>query len=119
METSEAYSFESTYSSIPDTGIRFICIGDVGGVFDMESSWSMGDNTWNSFDDRGMFARNSTLLEKTLTEKESSFGKAFLLKKRFVCKDIRRAAWFRETRQANGIYFKAQIYTYYSIPSKI
>ena len=54
-----------------------------------------------------MSACNSTLLEKALTEKESSFGKAFLLKKRFVCKDVRRASWLRETRRDNGIYFKA------------
>jgi hypothetical protein len=38
----------------------------------------MGANIWDTFDDCGLFARNSTLLEKALTEKESSFGKAFL-----------------------------------------
>jgi len=52
----------------------------------------MGANAWDTFDDCGMSACNCGLSDNLPG---------------LVCKDIRHALWFRESRQDNGICFKA------------
>ena len=52
----------------------------------------MGANVWDTFDDCRMFARNCGL-------SDNLFGT--------VCKDVRRTSRLGETRQDNGICFKA------------